>query len=128
MRRMRAAWLVSRVLYELVRFDVLLAVAGFARIERQIAAMPTTGNGNAEFQHAACTAMEFATALYFKPVRCLQRSVCLVRLLRKGGLPAKLVIGYRPVPFLAHAWAQVEGRVVHDSPVYPQRMRILHIT
>jgi hypothetical protein len=122
------ARLVARALYELVRFDVLRALVGFGRIEREIAAQPTTGKVIPDLEHRACAAMTIATSLYVKPVRCLQRSVCLVRMMRARGLRARLVIGYRPVPFLAHAWVQVEGRVVDDSPVYPHRMRILHIT
>ena len=38
-------------------------------------------------------AFETAACLYWKPVLCLQRSICMVRLLRGVGVPAKLVIG-----------------------------------
>jgi len=38
-------------------------------------------------------------------------------LLRRRGFPAKVVIGVRKIPFLAHAWVELEGQVVgdHDS-------------
>ncbi len=42
--------------------------------------------------------------------RCLIRSLVLVRLLARRGVPAKLVIGARTVPeFLAHAWVEYAG-------------------
>ena len=70
--------------------------------------------------------MLLATCLYWKPVLCLQRSVCAVRLLRSHGVAARLVIGYRPSPFFSHAWVEVDGRVVNSSPAYKTRLRVLY--
>ncbi len=45
--------------------------------------------------------------------RCLVRSLVLVRLLARRGIPAQLVIGARAAPdFLAHAWVECDGRPV----------------
>jgi Transglutaminase-like superfamily len=45
--------------------------------------------------------------------RCLVRSLVLMRLLAKRGIPAKLVIGARATPaFLAHAWVEYAGEPV----------------
>jgi len=55
----------------------------------------------------------------------LQRSVCTVRMLRKYGIDARLVIGYRPSPFFSHAWVEVNGRVVYGSTAYQQRLQSL---
>jgi hypothetical protein len=49
-----------------------------------------------------------------------------VRLLRKHDVVARLVIGYRPVPFFSHAWVEVNGRVVNDSPAYRERLQVLY--
>ena len=76
-------------------------------------------------EQAVCHAVLLATCLHWKPVLCLQRSVCAVRLLRKYGIAAKLVIGYRPAPFFSHAWVEVNGRVVNSSPAYKRRLRVL---
>jgi hypothetical protein len=35
------------------------------------------------------------------------------------------VIGYRPSPFFSHAWVEVDGRIVNDSPVYQERLFVL---
>jgi hypothetical protein len=63
-----------------------------------------------------CEAVDTAAAFYFKRAWCLQRSAAQACLLRTRGLPARLVIGVHRVPFLAHAWVELDGRVVNDDP------------
>jgi len=63
----------------------------------------------------ASAAVDRACVLYFKPVQCLQRSAATVCLLRQLGAPARLVVGARHLPFQAHAWVEVEGRVINDK-------------
>lgn len=63
-----------------------------------------------------CRAIDVAAALYFKNVLCLQRSAAAARLLKKYGFRAEMVIGVQQLPFLAHAWVEVAGRVVNDKP------------
>jgi hypothetical protein len=126
-KRAKYAWLVFRALYELARYDVIIWLRGFGCIQRQlsrqsIAPKPTS----TELERAICDAVLLATCLYYKPVLCLQRSVCAVRLLRKNGIVAKLVVGYRPAPFFSHAWVEVDGRVVNGSSAYQARLRVLY--
>jgi hypothetical protein len=78
-----------------------------------------------ELEQAICDAVLLATCFYWKPVLCLQRSVCTVRLLRRHGIAARLVIGYRPSPFFSHAWVEVDGRVAYGSAAYQKRLRTL---
>ena len=125
---MKKIWFVIRALYELVRYEVIISLRGSGRILQQlrrqsIAARPT----GCEFEQAICDAVLLATCFYWKPVLCLQRAVCTARLLRRHGIVARLVIGYRPSPFFSHAWVEVDGRVVYGSPVYQQRLRTLHV-
>lgn len=42
--------------------------------------------------------------------RCLRTSLVLTALLASRGIPATLVIGVRPDPFVAHAWVEHRGR------------------
>ena len=125
---MKKIWFVIRALYELVRYEVNISLRGSGRVLQQlrrqsIAARPT----GCEFEQAICDAVLLATCFYWKPVLCLQRAVCTARLLRRHGIVARLVIGYRPSPFFSHAWVEVDGRVVYGSPVYQQRLRTLHV-
>ena len=123
----RYAWLVVRACYELMRYDLVHALTERGRLclPPVQAALPGR-QPHAETERAICDAVVLATCLYWKPVLCLQRSICAARLLRAHGIDARLVVGYRAVPFFSHAWVEVDGRVVNDSPVYQQRLHILH--
>lgn len=128
MNKAKQARLVFRALYELARYEAIIWLDGSGRILRQlsrqsIAARPI----DHELEQSICDAVLLATCFYWKPVLCLQRSVCTVRLLRRHGVVARLVIGYRPSPFLSHAWVEVDGRVVYGSPAYQKRLLPLHV-
>jgi hypothetical protein len=62
---------------------------------------------------------------YWKKVLCLQRAIVTARLLRKYGFAAEVVIGCRNAPFTGHAWVEISGRVVNDSPGYQQKLAVL---
>jgi hypothetical protein len=120
-------WLVAGALYELVRYEVVLALRGFGGVQRQVGGQSVAAcEVSDETEKVVCDAVLLATCLYWKPVLCLQRSVCLVRLLRRHGVFGRLVIGYRPAPFFSHAWAEVGGRVVNSSAGYQRRLRVLY--
>ena len=128
MNTAKQTWLVFRALYELARYEVIISLGGSGRIlrelRRQSIAAQLSGH---ELERAICDAVLLATCFYWKPVLCLQRSVCTVRLLRRHGIVARLVIGYRPSPFFSHAWVEVDGRVVYGSPAYQKRLLPLHV-
>ena len=114
--------------YEIARYEVIVSLRGSGRIlsqlKRQSIAAQST---NQELEKAICDAVQLATCFYWKPVLCLQRAVCTVRLLRRHGIFARLVIGYRPSPFFSHAWVEVDGRVVYGSAAYQKRLMPLHV-
>lgn len=61
-----------------------------------------------------CDAVNRACVWYPWRVRCLQRSVVTVCLLRQLGVPAKMAMGAQTYPFTAHAWTEVDGRAVNE--------------
>jgi hypothetical protein len=124
--RRPSAWLVIRALYELARHDILAAWSGPQRVGQQLRQEPRAAKTDALLIDTICEAVQLAACFYWKPVPCLQRSLCCARLLRSCGVAARLVIGYRPVPFFCHAWVEVDGRVVNDSPTYQQRLSVLY--
>jgi hypothetical protein len=130
MKRASYAWLLLRALCELTRYEAINRLRGFGYIQRQLsrqsAARKISSRASGQSEQSICDAVLLATCLYWKPVLCLQRSVCAVRLLRKHGIAARLVIGYRPVPFFSHAWVEVDGRVVNGSPAYQTRLKLLY--
>ena len=126
MKQISSAWLVVRALYELARYDVIHLLLKRSGIQQQLAGQPIAArSAGASRETAICNAFVLAHCLYWKRVLCLQRSVCLVRTLRASGVPAHLVIGYRPVPFLSHAWVEVGGHIVNDRPQYQKFFAVL---
>ena len=125
---MKKARLVFRALYEIARYEVVLSLLGSGRILSQLKRQSViSGTAGAELEKTICDAVLLATCFYWKPVLCLQRAVCTVRLLRKHGIHARLVIGYRPAPFFSHAWVEVDGRVLYGSSAYQKRLLPLHV-
>lgn len=62
-----------------------------------------------------CEAMDLACIWYWKRALCLQRSAALACLLKGHGVRAQMIIGAQRMPFRAHAWVEVDGRVVNDK-------------
>ena len=125
---MKKIRLLSRALFEIARYEVIVSLRGSGRILSQLKRQSVTARtASAEFEKVICDAVLLATCFYWKPVLCLQRAVCTVRLLRKNGINARLVIGYRPSPFFSHAWVEVDGRVLYGSAAYQKRLLPLHV-
>jgi transglutaminase superfamily protein len=125
---MKKSWLMCRALYEIARYEVVVSLRGSGRILSQLKRQSIAARAtNQELEKAVCDAVHLATCFYWKPVLCLQRAVCTVRLLRRHGIFARLVIGYRPSPFFSHAWVEVDGRVVYGSAAYQKRLLPLHV-
>ena len=115
--------LQGRILWELVRYDLLFAWRGMPGVRPR--RVPVSGTGGSEWEAAICEGLRSVAPLYWKPIRCLQRSIVTARLMRDRGIPAEIVIGYQPAPFFSHAWVEVAGRVVNDLPIYKTRLQVL---
>jgi hypothetical protein len=136
---MRRAPSVAACLGALLMMDLLCAVAGLRRAvdvaagSRRGTAAPasdgdavpadtpgttgTTGDvRNAGNGLVVDTAAKLALAAAFYPRRalCLEQSLALCWLLRRRSVPAELRIGVQPMPFHAHAWVEVGGRVINE--------------
>ena len=120
-----AAFLVAEALGGLLLFD-LLSICGFSLVHaftrgRRVARTTPTPEVTAR----VCRAVEEACIWYVKRAYCLQRSSVTTWMLRRRGVAAELVIGYRPVPVDSHAWVEVDGQVVNDRPQYQKFFRVL---
>jgi Transglutaminase-like superfamily len=126
MNRARYAFLVLKALLEMVRYDAIVSSVGVGRILRQLRRehLPLKPL-SVQLQKTICDAVLLATCFYWKPVLCLQRSVCTARLLRRYGVAVRVAIGFRPAPFFSHAWVEVDGKVVYGSAAYQQRLQML---
>jgi len=100
----------------LIYFDLFVSRGDFAALYqsvRQFGVRPRKAHEASVEQ--VCSTVDFACVWYWKRVLCLQRSAATVCLLRRAGVPAQLVIGAQQIPFKAHAWVEVEGRIVNDK-------------
>jgi len=120
------AFLHFRVLCEFIRYDLVFRARGFAGIRQGMASGQEDRRIEGGIESSTiCRAVAFVSSFYWKPLLCLQRSVVTARLLRGYGIRAQVVVGFRANPFLSHAWVEVGGRVVNDSPAYQTRLEIL---
>ena len=122
------AWilLAVRTMWELCRYDLVAATSGFRGVHRKLQGL-ACGNRSSHSDPEIVVPRTVAavSSFYWKPVRCLQRSVVTARLLRQYGIEAQVVIGCRAAPFARHAWVEVDGRVVNDSSGYQHKLRVL---
>lgn len=115
--------LIVQAFWDLIVFDLLTVAAGFPRICARVRAARINDRiTDCRTIERVCNAVDIACCFYFKQVYCMHRSFVAVRLLRKVGVHANLVIGSRPVPFIAHAWVEVDGHVVNDTQGYKKRL------
>ena len=106
----RAYWELLNLEYPLFRQNF---AAIYERVRNTPLGVPAREKVTAD---QICHAVDLAAALYLKPARCLQRSAATACLLKKFGFPAEMVVGVQQIPFLAHAWVELDGRVVNDKP------------
>lgn len=108
--------LVLEAYLSLIRFDLYLARGDFESLYAKVRNYPI-GNkaASANAVQRICSALDMASIWYCKEVLCLQRSAATTCLLRKYGISAHLVIGAQQMPFKAHAWVEVDGRIVNDK-------------
>jgi hypothetical protein len=124
MKPVCTAGLRLRTFWEMARYDVLSRVSGFPGIRRRMKPARACAP-RASAVEAVCEAVGCMGSFYWKPLLCLQRSIVTARLLRAMGIQADVVIGYRANPFFSHAWVEVDGRVVNDSPAYRNKLQLL---
>jgi len=100
----------------LIRFDLYLARQNFESLYQKVRESPIRKAPCApDSIELICRAVDMACIWYCKEVLCLQRSAATTCLLRKYGISAHLVIGAQQMPFKAHAWVEVDGKVVNDK-------------
>lgn len=101
----------------LMHFDRYLARRNFAALYDEVRHFPVAKTvSHPDVLERTCTAVDLACIWYRKEVLCLQRSAATACLLKRNGVPAQMIIGARQIPFKAHAWVEVDGRVVNDKP------------
>lgn len=99
----------------LIAHDLFMSRHDFASLHQRVRAFPVRRAAADPCQtEAIASALDIACCFYPKRALCLQRSAVLVKMLRRHGIPAQMIIGAQKLPFRAHAWVEVDGEVIHD--------------
>jgi hypothetical protein len=118
--------MILRAYLELLSLEYSLVRRDFSAIYQKVRTAPVrTRSHPAISAEKVCDAVDLAAALYFKRALCLQRSAATACLLKKYGFAAEMVIGVQQLPFLAHAWVELNGVVVNDKPYVPEIYSVL---
>lgn len=125
-REMRATFSAASML---LITGIALRLLGFKRVHKLVKRWPTF-NRNELYDSQAetslvCRAVERASSYTFTPTRCLRRSIVTVCLLRIHGIEGSLVIGINRLPFLSHAWVEVNGRMVPQAPSEEYLLKVI---
>jgi len=120
------SFLVLKAYLKLIYFDLYLARGNFSALYDKVRCYPlgkkTTSPDAIE---QICSAVDMACIWYWKEALCLQRSAATACMLKRYGIRAQLVIGAQQMPFKAHAWVEVDNRVVNDKPYVPEIYAVL---
>ena len=118
-------FLVLEAYIKLIHFDLYLARGDFEALRNKVRSFPIGRKRAPASAEQICLAVDMACIWYWKEALCLQRSAATACLLKRSGFPAQLVIGAQHMPFRAHAWVEVNGRVVNDKPYTPEIYAVL---
>ena len=120
------SFLVLKAYLKLIYFDLYLARGNFAALYDKVHNYPVCARTpEPDATERINSGIDMACIWYWKEALCLQRSAATACLLRKYGVPAQMVIGAQQMPFKAHAWVEVDGRVVNDKPYTPELYAVL---
>ena len=118
-------FLVLRAYLKLIDFDLDLARGDFQSLYKKVRAYPIERMlAPSDAVEQIRSAVDMACIWYWKEVLCLQQSAATACLLKQHGVPARLLIGAQQTPFKAHAWVEVDGRVINDKP-YMREMYVV---
>jgi hypothetical protein len=120
--------LILRAYFGLIAHNFFMSRHDFASLNRRVREFPLRqGAGGTSATETVSVALDVACCFYPRRVLCLQRSAVLVKMLRRHGIPAHMVIGAQKLPFKAHAWVEVDGRIVNDRLASREKFCVLEI-
>ena len=100
----------------LLAFDLLLKLRGFQSLIEKVEHWPTAElrTTDVDLCRRVRAMVDRAQMYYPQKAMCLQHSAVVTCLLRRRGVPAQMILAAQTLPPKAHAWVEVDGRVVND--------------
>jgi hypothetical protein len=118
--------LYLRAFCQILRFEYYIVGGDFSALYRRVTELtPCAVLTTPHSIHLICRTVDLICVWYPKQVLCLQRSAATACLLKRYGFPARLIIGVQQIPFRAHSWVEVQGRVVNDRPYMREDYMVL---
>jgi hypothetical protein len=112
----------------LIAHDLFMTSHRFSSLHERVRQFPVrASNPRAKSIDILVFAFDIACCFYPKRVLCLQRSAVLVKILRRYGIPAHMVIGAQRLPFRAHAWVEVNGEIIDDRVAAREKFLVLEV-
>ena len=120
------SFLALRAYLRLIQFDLYLARGNFKALHKKVREYPISKMPPpSKAVEQICAAIDMACIWYWKEVLCLQRSAAAACLMKRHGIAAQMILGAQQIPFKAHAWVEVNGRVVNDKPYMRELYAVL---
>lgn len=115
-RRMRTQLFFAAV-RSLMITHARLRLGGYRSLRESLirTAYADDGTFDAELVRTICLAVDHACSWYVPQPKCVQRAAATAMLLRRWGIPARVVIGVRRIPAEGHAWVEVGGVDVDNT-------------
>jgi len=114
-------FLVLKAYLKLIYFHYYMVRGNFKALHDTVRSYPISKRTpTPDTVERVCRAVDMACIWYWQEVLCLMRSAATACLLKDYGEPAEMVLGAQQMPFKAHAWVEVLGRVVNDKPYTPE--------
>jgi hypothetical protein len=125
---MKTLFLIIEAYIRLVAHDAFMSRHDFRSLHQQVKRFPLRRpRRKTNVAQAVSRALDIACAFYPKQALCLQRSSVLVKMLRRRGEPARMVIGAQKLPFKAHAWVEVDSAILNDRLAEREKFLILEV-
>jgi hypothetical protein len=125
---MRHAPGVARSLLLLLMCDVALRAFGFARTmrwARRVAGQTDDRAVHDDLVNQTIHDILVATAFYPGRSKCLEQTIALFILLRRRGASVEIKLGVQPYPFYAHAWLELGGAPLTETPEVIERFALM---
>jgi len=121
--------LIIEAYIALLKISLMLKIRGIAYLIENIKNRPKDRSLYAPKDENSfkflVVALNKAWFLFPQRIACLEWSSALVLMALRRKWQCNLIIGVQNFPFYAHAWVESGGKIIAESPEFPQKMSII---